>query len=62
MNSERESVSFCYLVVHDCSQAHDAHMHIILLAHEAGVLDGFAVRDWAIPATDDRNQYLVEIQ
>lgn len=41
-----------YLVVHDCSQAHDAHMHIILLTHEAGVLDGFAIRDWAVAATD----------
>lgn len=37
------SVGVCYLVVHDRSQAHDAHMHIIFLAHEAGVFDGFAV-------------------
>lgn len=36
-------VSGCYLVVHDCSQTHDAHMHIIFLAHETGVFDGFAV-------------------
>lgn len=29
-----------YLVVHDCSQAHDANMHVVFLAHESGVLDG----------------------
>lgn len=39
------SVTVWYLIVHDCSQAHDAHMHIIFLADEAGVLDGFAVRN-----------------
>lgn len=31
-----------YLVVHDCSQAHDANMHVVFLAHESGVLDGSA--------------------
>lgn len=40
----------CYLVIHDCSQAHDAHMHVVFLAHEAGVLDGFAVGNCAIAA------------
>lgn len=34
-----------YLVVHDCSQAHDANMHVVFLAHEAGVLDGSAAGD-----------------
>ena len=43
-----------YLVVHDRSQAHDAHMHIIFLADEARVLDGFAVGNCAIAATDGR--------
>lgn len=33
---------YWYLIVHDCSQAHDANVHIILLAHKPGVLDGFA--------------------
>lgn len=41
-----------YLIVHDCSQAHDAHMHIIFLAHEPRVLDGFAVWNGSIAATD----------
>lgn len=41
-----------YLVVHDCSQAHDADMHIILLAHKARVFDGFGVGDGAVAATD----------
>lgn len=45
-----------YLIVHDCSQAHDAHVHIIFLAHEAGVLDGFAVWNWAIAAIDEIQQ------
>ncbi len=48
------SVTVRYLIVHDCPQAHDAHMHIILLAHETGVLDGFAAGDRAIAATDGR--------
>lgn len=35
-------VTVRYLVVHDGSQAHDAHVHVVFLADEAGVLDGFA--------------------
>lgn len=34
-----------YLVIHNGSQAHDAHMHVILLADKSGVLDGFAAGD-----------------
>lgn len=54
----RPPVFYChhqYLVVHDCSQAHDANMHVIFLAHEAGVLDGSAAGDRAVAATG-RNQ------
>lgn len=47
-----------YLVVHDRSQAHDAHVHVVLLAHQAGVLDGFAVRNRAIAATDGQSYRL----
>lgn len=52
------SVSACvsfYLIVHDSSQAHDAHVHVIFLAHEAGVFDGFAVGNCAIAATHGRS-------
>lgn len=44
-----------YLVVHDRSQAHDANMHVVFLAHETGVLDGSAAGNWAVAATG-RNQ------
>lgn len=50
-----------YLVVHDCSQAHDANMHVVLLAHESGVLDGSAAGNWAVAGrgrTRSRNQTL----
>lgn len=50
---------FLYLIVHDCSQAHDANMHIIFLADKAGVLDGFAVGNWAIAVIDERGRYPV---
>lgn len=42
-----------YLIVHDCSETHDAHMHVILLTHYPGVFDGFAVCCGTIPAIDN---------
>lgn len=38
-----------YLIVHDGSETKDADMDIILLAHQAGVLQGSAPRKSAIP-------------
>ena len=45
-------VCIYYLVVHDGSQAHDAHVDVVFLADETGVLDGFGVRHRAISARD----------
>ena len=38
-----------YLVVHDGSETKDIHVDIILLAHQAGVLQGPAPRESAVP-------------
>lgn len=47
-------VTVRYLIVHDGSQAHDAHVHVVFLADETGVLDGFAVGNWAVAAIDEK--------
>lgn len=41
-----------YLIVHDGSEAKDADMDIILLAHQAGVLQGPAPRESAVPGEE----------
>lgn len=38
-----------YLIVHDGSEAKDADMDIILLAHQAGVFQGPAARESTVP-------------
>lgn len=41
-----------YLIVHDGSEAKDADVDIILLAHQAGVLQGPAPRESAVPGEE----------
>lgn len=41
-----------YLIVHDGSETKDADMDIILLAHQAGVLQGPAPRKSAVPGEE----------
>lgn len=40
------------LIVHDGSETKDADMDVILLAHQAGVLQGPAARESTVPRTD----------